>query len=70
VGNVRREDGSPDHPHIGPVARKGVGWIKLAQGRVNAVMNFGSTKRFFLKVNDFVFETGLSTNQTRDSSIP
>jgi len=27
LGNVRRGDGSPDPPHIGPVARKGMGWI-------------------------------------------
>lgn len=50
VGNIRREDGSPDppdSPHIGAVARKGMGWIKLAQKRVNAVMNLGSTKIIF-----------------------
>jgi len=45
LGNVRRGDGSPDPPHIGPVARKGMGWIKLAQSRMNAVMNLDSTKR-------------------------
>jgi hypothetical protein len=46
------------------MARKGMGWIKLAQSRMNAVMNLGSTKRiFFNEVIDFVFETGLSTDK-------
>jgi len=70
VGNVRREDGSPDPPHMGPVARKGMGWIKLAQGRVNAVMNLGSTKIFFFKKRWMILFLKLPFPQTKLAILP